>query len=209
MIHLASHLRCGTLKRLLPARVGLFSACALAATITVAQESRPPADPPFTTEVERCIVPAAQYHKVNHFILRAILKVESGLNPGAVGKNDNGTVDVGIGQMNSMHFRELARHGIAPSQLKDACIGTYVAAWQLSKVMAQRGNTWAGVASYHSSTPYFNRRYQILLHNELVRMKVVSGNILAVPPLRTPARKAQSKQPASSETQSSIAFDSR
>lgn len=140
--------------------------------------------PLFSTPPERCIEPAAQYHGVNAYILRAILKVESNLNPGAVGKNDNRSIDVGIGQMNSVHFKELAKYGVGPDQLKDACIGTYVAAWHLKKGMTAYGNTWEGIARYHSSTPYFNRRYQILLSNELVRLKVLPGVIQAVPPLQ-------------------------
>ena len=112
------------------------------------------------------------------------MQVESQLRPDAVGRNGNGSLDVGIGQINSIHFQALAKFGIGPSQLKDACIGIYVAAWQLKKGMASRGNTWEGVANYHSSTPYFNRRYQVLLNNELVRSKVISGAMLQVPPLR-------------------------
>ncbi len=139
--------------------------------------------PPFSTEVERCIVPASQYHGVNHFVLRSILKIESGLKPGAVGKNRNGTVDIGIGQMNSMHFGELAKYGIAPDHLKDACVGTYVAAWHLSKTIARYGNTWFGVAAYHSATPYFNRRYQALLNNEMVKGGVLEGPFISVPPI--------------------------
>jgi hypothetical protein len=147
-----------------------------------AQGDSPP--PPFSTSTERCILPAAQFHGVNPFVLRAILKVESNLNPGAVGKNDNQSVDVGIGQMNSTHFKELAKYGIGPDQLKDACVGTYVAAWHLKKGIAAHGNTWEAIARYHSSTPYFNKRYQILLSNELVRSKVLVGVIQPVPPLR-------------------------
>lgn len=138
----------------------------------------------FSTPVERCIVPAALYHRVNHFVLRALLKVESGLKPSAVGRNTNGTTDVGIGQMNSMHFKELAKYGVAPENLKDACVGTYVAAWHLRKGITKHGNTWFGIATYHSATPYFNTRYQILLNNELVKSRVVAGSILPVPPLK-------------------------
>lgn len=150
-----------------------------------AAPSPAPAPAPFTREVERCIVPAATYHQVNPLVLRAILVVESGLNPRAVGKNANGTVDVGLGQMNSMHFKELSQWGISPGHLMDPCISTYVAAWHLKKSVDQGGNTWAGVARYHSATPYFNQRYQVLLFNELVRTGVVQGPRLPVPPLRT------------------------
>ena len=168
-----------------------LTACTLIATTSMA---RPPQPPPYTTEPERCIIPAAEYQGVNHDILRAVLKVESNLNPKAVGKNDNGTEDVGIGQMNSMHFKELSKYGIAPEQLKDACIGTYVAAWHLKKGIAKYGNTWFAVARYHSATPYFNNRYQILLNNELVKACVIRGVFMPVSPLR-PQKAPQKTSP--------------
>lgn len=139
---------------------------------------------PFTTEAERCIVPAAQYHGVNHDILRAILRVESGLKPSTVARNDNGSIDVGIGQINSIHFKDLATYGISPRHLLDACVGTYVAAWNIKKHIAANGNSMQAIARYNSATPYFNRRYQILLHNELVKSGVVAGALMEVPPLR-------------------------
>lgn len=141
-------------------------------------------EPPFTTYVERCIVPASELHGVNPHILRAILRIESNLNPAAVGKNGDGSADVGIGQMNSIHFKELSKFGIGPDQLKDACIGTYVAAWHLRKGMQQFGNTWEAIARYHSATPYFNNRYQILLKNELIRSGAIAGRLQAVPGLK-------------------------
>lgn len=125
------------------------------------------------------------YHGVNYYVLRAILKVESGLNPNAVNHNNNGTTDVGMGQFNSMHFKELAKFGIAPEHLKDACISTYVSAWHLKKSIVAGGNTWEAVARYHSATPYFNQRYQILLKNELIRSGVMTGAIQVVPSLGT------------------------
>jgi len=188
-------------------------AAAVVARVTLAAAAAVAAPPPFTTQQERCIAPAARYHSVNPYVLRAILVVESGLQPRAVGRNSNGTLDVGMGQMNSAHFKELAGYGISPANLLDPCVSTYVAAWHLRKAMAAGGNTWEGVAKYHSSTPYFNRRYQILLHNELVRARVIAGNILPVPPLKSAGRSAGSTPPAaavvakSTADRPSIAFD--
>ena len=139
---------------------------------------------PFSTENEKCIVPASMYHGVNYHVLRAILVVESGLNPRALGRNDNGTMDVGMGQYNSMHFKELAKFGIAPGHLMDACVSTYVTAWHLKKNIVASGNSWEGIARYHSATPYFNQRYQILLKNELIRSGALSGSIQSVPSIR-------------------------
>lgn len=144
----------------------------------------------FTSPSEQCIVPASTYHAVNPYVLRAILNVESGLKSGALGKNLNGSVDIGIGQINSIHLKELSQFGIGPVHLQDACIGTYVAAWHLKKAIAARGNTWEGVASYHSRTPYFNKRYQALLINELIRSGAMQGQQLAVPPINHPDRTA-------------------
>ena len=157
------------------------SLLAIGASSAWAQKVKAPPAPIFSTENEKCIVPAAQYHGVNYFVLRAILKVESGLNPNAVGRNNNGTVDVGMGQMNSMHFRDLAKFGIEPGHLRDPCISTYVAAWHLKKNLIASGNTWEGIARYHSATPYFNQRYQILLKNEMIRSGAMTGSLQAVP----------------------------
>lgn len=140
--------------------------------------------PFFSTPAERCILPASQYHSVNPYILRAILKVESSLKPTTVSRNSNDTVDIGIGGINSKHLPELSKYGVTPDNLKDACVGTYVAAWHLSSVIRRHGNTWFGVASYHSTTPYFNNRYQILLNNELVGSGTLEGTLYQVPPLR-------------------------
>lgn len=147
---------------------------------------------PFSTEAESCIIPAAQYHGVNYQVLRAILVAESSLKATAVRKNTNGTVDVGIGQTNSRHFKELAKYGIGPDQLLDTCVATYVAAWQLRKHIATHGNTWEAIARYHSSTAVLNRRYQILIRNELIRSGAMAGTVQPVPPL--PAQLARSQQ---------------
>lgn len=194
---------------LLTASIGIVFASSAAS-------AKAPPPEPFSTDAERCIVPASEFHRVNPFVLRAILNVESRLNPAAVNRNDNGTVDIGIGQMNSMHLRELQAHGITSSHLQDACIGTYVAAWHLRKQITRYGNTWFGVAAYHSATPYFNQRYQALVKNELVRMGVLQESLQRVPPLRpegtvvgaSTTRAPRSNQPTTIASEPSLVFDS-
>lgn len=133
---------------------------------------------------DRCVAQASVFHFVNENILRAILRVESRMVEQTINRNTNGTIDVGLGGTNSVHFPELARHGIAPAHLLDGCVASYVAAWQLSRHIARYGNNMYGVAAYHSTSPYQNQRYQILVHNELVRMKVVAGPLRPVPALQ-------------------------
>jgi hypothetical protein len=132
----------------------------------------------------RCVKAAAAYHRVNASVLLAILRIESSLNASASGLNENGSVDHGIAGINSVHLPELAKYGISEEMLKDDCVATYVAAWYLRRKIAQHGETWAGVASYHSATPYFNARYQLLVYNEMVRMGAIKGDLKTVPPVK-------------------------
>ena len=130
------------------------------------------AKPSTSLATNPCLMLAAQRHGVNPHILRAILQVESGMRPHVVNRNRNGTIDVGMAQINSIHFVELAQWGITPTKLLDPCVATHVAAWHLKRVMLRHGNTWFGVAAYHSATPVHNQRYQVLLRQELVRAVV-------------------------------------
>ena len=132
---------------------------------------------------DECVPYAAAFHQVSDALLRAILLVESGMNPNTINKNANGSIDLGLGGMNSVHFQELARYGIAPEHLLNACVATYVAAWQLKKQFSQYGLTWFAVGAYHSITPYYNQRYQILIYNQLLKIHALQGSPLPVPPL--------------------------
>ncbi|MEG2999956.1 MAG: lytic transglycosylase domain-containing protein [Comamonas sp.] len=168
-------------------RSGLWIALAtgLAAGLpAVAAAQSPPATTPKPAPtLEQCIAAAARYHQVHPQILWAILKVESNLQAQTLTRNRNGTRDHGMGGINTIHLPELDRHGVAPHDLQDPCVNTYVAAWYLRRQMLRHGNTWFGVAAYHSVTPYFNQRYQILLRNALVRAQVLAGRTEPVPPL--------------------------
>lgn len=155
---------------------------------------------------------AAEYHSVNPWVLRAILKVESDFNPRAVSRNSNGTLDVGMAQINSIHFAELAKYGIAPANLMDGCVATYVAAWHLAKQIRKYGNSWFGVASYHSASPCQNSRYTGLLWNALLGWGVVSGPRVAVPSLaacgyRAPAEGRAARTGPGARSAPLIAFD--
>lgn len=134
---------------------------------------------PLTKETQ-CVVAAAQRHSVNPWVLKAILKVESNFKPGAVNRNPNGSLDIGMAQINSIHLKELSRYGIDDKDLLDPCVSTYVAAWHLAKQHKQHGNTWFAVGAYHSATPCFNSRYVGLVWNTLVGWNVVNASRVKV-----------------------------
>jgi soluble lytic murein transglycosylase-like protein len=159
-------------------------ACSVLLAVSLASAAHATIPAPGSTS---CVLEAATLHKVNHHMLNAILQIESRSQPHVISTNTDRSVDVGIAGINSINFPDLARHGLAPADLLDPCKSTYVAAWLVSKHLHRYGNTWFGYAAYHSKTPYFNHRYQILLANELIRAGVVAGRIHPVPPLRPEA----------------------
>jgi soluble lytic murein transglycosylase-like protein len=156
-----------------------------------------------------CVTQAANYHGVSSWVLRGIIQVESRFNPQAMNKNNNGTVDMGIAQINSMHLKELAKHGIGPKDLMNACVASYVAAWHLKKQINAYGNTWFAVGAYHSTTKCFNERYASLVWNELRNWRVVEGPKLRAVPLSACDPKAQQAQKSNASTRGSVnlAFD--
>lgn len=157
---------------------------------------------------EACIAQAALHHRVNPSVLRAILRIESGLDPRAVGRNADGSVDVGIAQINSRHFGVLARYRIRPEHLLDACVGAYVAAWHLASLLAAHGNTWSAIARYHSATPNLNHRYQVLLANELIATGAIPGKPTPVPALHKTIDLRATQPPARTvSAESLIVFD--
>lgn len=103
-------------------------------------------------EVDSCMEKAAALHHVDLSLLRAIAKVESNMNPKAVGKNKNGSSDTGLMQINDWWLPTLAKHGIKKSDLLDACTSAYVGAWILAHSIQQHGLTWRAVGAYNSPT---------------------------------------------------------
>lgn len=135
-------------------------------------------------EPSRCVPEAARYHSVNEEVLRSVLNIESRNVPTTVTRNSNGSVDVGLGGTNSIHFRELASYAVTPQHLLNACNSVYTTAWLMAKSVRKYGETWFGYAAFHSATPYFNHRYQVLIHNDLVRRGAKDGPVMPVPPLK-------------------------
>lgn len=158
-----------------------------------------------------CVSDAAEYHQVNPWVLKAILKVESGFKPGSINRNANGTVDVGMAQINSIHFATLKRWGIEPGHLLDGCVATYVAAWHLAKQIRLHGNTWFGIAAYHSTTRCQNDRYSGLIWNTLTDWKVVPGPKVRVSTLAQcgyfPPGPQRAQRAPSSNAAPVVAFD--
>lgn len=115
-------------------------------------------------------VEAGNYYNVAPWLLWAVGKVESGHNPFAVNKNKNGTYDIGIMQINSIHLSRLSKYGITKQKLFDSRTNIYAGAMILRECMDKYGNNWNAVSCYNGMSKenrvYFT--YAKKVHSALI-----------------------------------------
>ncbi|WP_371321204.1 lytic transglycosylase domain-containing protein [Achromobacter seleniivolatilans] len=98
-----------------------------------------------------CWREAGGRHGVDPLLLYSIAKVESSLNPKAVNHNRNGTQDIGLMQINSIHLPGLAQRGITRQQLlDDPCLSIEAGAEILAGFIKRFGYTWRAVGAYNA-----------------------------------------------------------
>ena len=118
-----------------------------------------------TQIVMACITLAANTYQLPIPILKAIYAVEGG-KTGMANRNNNGTYDYGVMQVNSLwvdvlhETLNLPHDNIANALQYDACANVGIAAWILSNTIAEsNGDIRQGVGYYHSRTTRFFNRY--------------------------------------------------
>ena len=108
---------------------------------------------------QACWDDAAQRYQVSSALLYAIARTESGLNPLAIGRNGNGSRDIGLMQINSAWLPALASHGIGERELFEPCTNIHVGAWILAGNVSRLGYTWDAVGAYNTTRPALRRAY--------------------------------------------------
>lgn len=132
-----------------------------------------------------CFEKAGRKYAIDPLMLEAIATVESSMNSRALHRNGNGSEDVGLMQINSVHFPYLAQRGVTRARLRnDACLSIMVGAEILAGFIARFGYTWRAVGAYNAGGGQAReglreryaarvvRRYRALvLHAAAVRME--------------------------------------
>ncbi|MCX6075083.1 MAG: lytic transglycosylase domain-containing protein [Campylobacterales bacterium] len=104
-------------------------------------------------------------------LLARIATIESSMNPRAINQNTNGTVDIGLMQINSMHLKRLSAIGVTKQALLDPEVNIYVGALLLSSHIRKRGYNLSAIGCYHSANPVFKNQWL----KRLAMVEIVHG----------------------------------
>lgn len=131
-----------------------------------------------------CFESAEATYGIHRDLLRAIAQQESGMNPNAINRNTNGSVDIGLMQVNSQWIKKMAAKGVDSRWLFDPCYNVMFGSWILKQNIARLGMNWEAVGAYHSPTSSRAGNYSRQISNRL-------GKLLREPAYQTsqtPAR---------------------
>ncbi len=97
-----------------------------------------------------CFEYAGNEHGITPIILESIAKIESNLNPGAINRNSNGSVDIGLMQINSTWLKTLNLS--QKDLLDDACLNARVGAQILRHCIDRYGVNWEAIGCYNATS---------------------------------------------------------
>lgn len=143
-----------------------FLALSIAALASTAHANTSSAQiKPLTTE---CLLTVANRYEIHPDVLLALLMVEGGTVGRNSRANQNGSYDIGLFQLNTIHLPALAALGVSEAELRnDGCLNAAVAGWHLRRVLTPKvmasitddESYLRAIALYHSATPRFNEVY--------------------------------------------------
>lgn len=96
---------------------------------------------------------------IDEGLLKRIATIESSMNPRAINLNKNGTRDIGLMQINSMHLKRLSKIGVTENSLLDPEVNIYVASLLLSSHIRKRGYNLNAIGCYHSANPVYKNQW--------------------------------------------------
>lgn len=111
--------------------------------------------------LDACVAQASQRYGVHPIVIKSIISVEGG-RIGTYSRNSNGTHDMGIMQINTIHEPAIQKEmGFSTKDLIiDPCKNIMAGTWILWQRMQEvPGKLWLAVGNYHSKTPRHRQRY--------------------------------------------------
>ncbi|WP_320533808.1 lytic transglycosylase domain-containing protein [Robbsia andropogonis] len=126
--------------------------------------------PEAARRLTRCWNHAARRYHVNPLLLIAIGTVESRLHNNTVNINADGSRDLGLMQINSIHLPRLEQQGITSTMLlEDPCVSIITGAEILAQNVKRHGNTWNAVGAYNAGSRADRQARRTLYANKVQR----------------------------------------
>ncbi|MEX5793915.1 transglycosylase SLT domain-containing protein [Providencia hangzhouensis] len=98
-----------------------------------------------------CYDKAGKDYQIDPDLLRAVAFRESSFQPNAINQASPTRYAIGLMQIHSQNFNELAQYGITENYLrKDPCMNIYTGAFYLAKFIRIQGDIWKGVGAYNA-----------------------------------------------------------
>jgi soluble lytic murein transglycosylase-like protein len=112
-----------------------------------------------------CFEDAGKTYDINPSLLKSIAQIESNLNPKSANKNKNGSIDIGLMQINSFWIKTL---GLDSGKLiSDPCYNTMIGAKVLKQCIDRHGYTWEAVGCYNATSTPKKVKYSWKIFNRL------------------------------------------
>jgi len=105
-----------------------------------------------SADLYSCFIAAGNYYSIDPYLLMSIGWVESKFNPRALGRNRDGSYDIGIMQINTRWKKYLKKYGIDLSHLWDPCYNIHIGAMILRYCIDNHGYNWKAVDCYNRGT---------------------------------------------------------
>ncbi|OGW22166.1 MAG: hypothetical protein A2077_03825 [Nitrospirae bacterium GWC2_46_6] len=112
-----------------------------------------------------CFEEAARTYGINQALIESIARTESNLNPKAVNKNLNGSMDMGLMQINSFWIKPLGLN--AGELISNPCYNTMTGAKILKQCIDRYGYTWEAVGCYNATSKHKRANYSWKIFNAL------------------------------------------
>lgn len=122
-----------------------------------------------------CFDDAARRYDVPAQLLKLIAEVESDMNPTAINRNEGGSEDIGVMQINTGWLPVLKKFGINREDLFDACTNVMVGAWVLHQNIERYGYTWEAIGAYNARSAEKRFRYIKRVYARLKRGETQNG----------------------------------
>lgn len=133
---------------------------------------------------EACFESAGQTYNIDSDLLRAIAWQESNFRVDAKNVNDSGSRDLGVMQINDLHYQRLANMGIPENLLTtNGCLNVFVGTFILAEIFKRHGVSWNSIGIYNAGP---GTKKQSTIRNREKYASIINEKLRAVRAARHP-----------------------